>query len=113
MSIEISNHCTTVQAGSVITQAVSRWLPTAAARVRALSGHMGFVVDKEALGQVFSEYFCFPCQSSFHQILHPHNHPGQVQLVADVPSGPSWVQPPTIIIKKINYCSGMVDTCKL
>jgi hypothetical protein len=29
--------------------------------------------------QVFSEYFCFPCQCSFHQILHPHNHPGQVQ----------------------------------
>jgi hypothetical protein len=25
---------------------------------------MGFVVDKEALGQVFSEYFGFPCQFS-------------------------------------------------
>jgi hypothetical protein len=25
-----------------------------------------FVVDKVALGQVFSEYFGFPCQSSFH-----------------------------------------------
>jgi hypothetical protein len=40
---------------------------------------MGFVVDKVVLGQVFSEYFGFPCQSSFHQILHPHNHPEQVQ----------------------------------
>jgi hypothetical protein len=40
---------------------------------------MGFVVDNVALGQVFSEYFGFLCQSSFHQILHPHNHPGQVQ----------------------------------
>jgi hypothetical protein len=40
---------------------------------------MGFVVDKVALGQVFSEYFGFPCQSAFHQILHHHNHPGQVQ----------------------------------
>jgi hypothetical protein len=28
-----------------------------------------FVVDKLALGQVFSEYFGFPCQSSFHQLL--------------------------------------------
>jgi hypothetical protein len=28
---------------------------------------MGFVVDKVALGQVFPEYFGFPCQSSFHQ----------------------------------------------
>jgi hypothetical protein len=38
--------------GRAIAQAVSRWLPTAAARVR-------FVVDKVALGQVFSEYFGF------------------------------------------------------
>jgi hypothetical protein len=28
---------------------------------------MGFVVDKVAQGQVFSEYFGFPCQSLFHQ----------------------------------------------
>jgi hypothetical protein len=40
---------------------------------------VGFVVDKVALGQVLSEYFDFPCQSSFHQILHHHNHPAQVQ----------------------------------
>jgi hypothetical protein len=37
---------------------------------------VGFVVEKVALRQVFSEYFGFPCQSSFHQILHHHNHPG-------------------------------------
>jgi hypothetical protein len=54
-------------------QAVSRWLPTTAAWVRARSGHVGFVVDKVALGQDFSENFSFPSQSSFHQILHPHN----------------------------------------
>jgi hypothetical protein len=55
-----------------IAQAVSRWLHTAAARVRV-------VVDKVALGQVFSEYFGFPCQSSFHQLLHTHQyHLGQV-----------------------------------
>jgi hypothetical protein len=35
---------------------------------------VGFVVDKVALGQVFSEYFGFPCQSSFHQLLHSHPH---------------------------------------
>jgi hypothetical protein len=28
------------------------------------SGQVGFVVDKVALGQVFSEYFGFPCPSS-------------------------------------------------
>jgi hypothetical protein len=36
--------------------------------------HVGFVVDEGALGQVFSE-----CQSSFHQFLHHHHHPGLAQ----------------------------------
>jgi hypothetical protein len=40
--------------------------------------HMGFVVDKAALGQVFFEYFGFPCQS-FHQFFHHHNHLGLAQ----------------------------------
>jgi hypothetical protein len=31
-------------------------------------------VDRVALGQVLSEYFGFPCQSSFHQFLHNHHH---------------------------------------
>jgi hypothetical protein len=31
------------------------------------------VVDKVALGQVFSEYFGFPCQFSFHQLFHNHH----------------------------------------
>jgi hypothetical protein len=35
--------------------------------------HVEFAVDNAALGQVFSEYFGFPCQS-FHQFLHFHNH---------------------------------------
>jgi hypothetical protein len=30
------------------------------------SVHVGFVVDKVAMGQVFSEYFGFSCQFSFH-----------------------------------------------
>jgi hypothetical protein len=41
---------------------------------------VGFVVEKVALGQVFSEYFGFPCQSSFHQLLIIIiDHPGLVQ----------------------------------
>jgi hypothetical protein len=40
--------------------------------------HVGFVVDKAVLGQVFPEYFGFPCQS-FHQFLHHHNHPEVAQ----------------------------------
>jgi hypothetical protein len=35
---------------------------------------VGFVVDKVALGQVFSEYIGFPCQSSIHQLLHNRHH---------------------------------------
>jgi hypothetical protein len=31
--------------------------------------HVGFVVSKVALGQVFSEYFSYPYQS-FHRLLH-------------------------------------------
>jgi hypothetical protein len=38
---------------------------------------MGFLVDKVMLGQLYSEYFCFPGQFSF---LHlSTNHPGLVQ----------------------------------
>jgi hypothetical protein len=53
---------------------------------------VGFVVGKVALGQVFSEYFGFPWQFSFHRLLHTHHlssGAGTIgQLVADVPSGP-------------------------
>jgi hypothetical protein len=62
--------------GYAVAQVVNRWLPTATARLRE---HVGFVVEKAALGQIFSEYFGFPCQSSFHQFLHHHNHPGLAQ----------------------------------
>jgi hypothetical protein len=49
-------------------------------RFKPGSGQVGFVVDKVALGQVFSEYFGFLCQSSIHRIiLHLHNHPGKAQ----------------------------------
>jgi hypothetical protein len=41
--------------GRAIAQAVSRWLPTTVARVQPGSSHLGFVVEKVVLGQVFSE----------------------------------------------------------
>jgi hypothetical protein len=52
---------------------------------------VGFVVDKVAAGQVFSDNFGFPCQFSFHRLLHIHHHlpsgAGKIgQLVTDVPS---------------------------
>jgi hypothetical protein len=51
--------------GRAIAEAVTRWLPTAAARVRARVWQVGFVVDEVTSGQVFSEYFGFPCQKPF------------------------------------------------
>jgi hypothetical protein len=50
-------------------------------------GHVGFVLNEVALGQVFSEYFGFPCQFSFHHLLHIHLSSGAGilgQLMADV-----------------------------
>jgi hypothetical protein len=51
------------------------------------------MVDRAALGQVFSEYeyFGFPC-GSIHWLLHTHHHPLSGantvgQILADVPSG--------------------------
>jgi hypothetical protein len=73
---------------------------------------MGFVVDKAALGHVFSEYFSFPCQSAFHQILHHHNHPGQVQQAIQWPLcrvDPAWTPPLTMRIKKIKKKYGRTD----
>jgi hypothetical protein len=95
--------------GRAIAQAVIRWLPGFPPRRPGFdpgSGQVVFVVDKVALGQVFSEYFGFSCQSSFHQILRHHNHPGQAtvcQSLAAVPSGPSWTPPPTMKTKRIRY----------
>jgi hypothetical protein len=63
---------------------------------------VGFVVDKVVLGQVFSGYFGFPCQSSFHQLLHNHPH----LLSGAVTIGQKWPQykglspTPLAIIKK-------------
>jgi hypothetical protein len=60
------------------------------------SSHVGFMVDEIALEQVCFEYFCFPCQCSFHQMLHTHlsSADGTIgQLVADVPSGLSFTPP--------------------
>jgi hypothetical protein len=77
--------------GRVIAQAVSRRLPIAAAQVRATVRSLGFVVDEVALGQVFSEYFGFPCHFSLYRLLYTHHlssGAGSIgQLVADVPSG--------------------------
>jgi hypothetical protein len=59
--------------------------------------HVEFVVDKVALEQVSSQYFGFPCQFSFHRLLHTHHLSSGAgtlgQLVTDVPSGLSLTPP--------------------
>jgi hypothetical protein len=56
--------------GRAMVQAVSRRPLTAAAWVRAQVNPVGFVVEKAALRQVFSEFFCVPLSISFHRGLH-------------------------------------------
>jgi hypothetical protein len=74
------------------------------------SGHVGFVVDKVALRQVFSEHFGFTYQFSSHRLLHNHHHlssgAGAIgQTVAAEPSGLSLTPLIIIIIIIIKMCS--------
>jgi hypothetical protein len=76
------------------------------------SSNMGFVVDKVALWQVFSQYFGFPCQFSFHQLLHTHLSSGARtigQLVIDIPSGLGVTQPHKIKKKKLTHNSWLLS----
>jgi hypothetical protein len=61
--------------GRAIAQTVSRRLPIAAARVQTRVWSCEILLwTKVALGQVFAENSCFPCQSTFHLLLHNHLH---------------------------------------
>jgi hypothetical protein len=103
--------------GRAIAQAVSHRLPTAATQVPAQVRSWGFVVDKVILGQVFSQYFGFPCQFSFHRLFHIHRHlssgTGTVgQLVADVQSGLSLAPLQKLkTIIKIYFVTGPCFCC--
>jgi hypothetical protein len=78
------------------------------------SGHVGFVVDILALGQVFSEYFGFPCQFTFHRLLHNHRLSSEAgtigQIVAEVPSGLSFT-PPQETKKKLLILIKITKNC--
>jgi hypothetical protein len=65
----------------------------------------GICGEKLALGQVFSKYFGFPHQFSFHWLLHHLSYWAGIigQLVADIPSGLSLTPPQeTTKKKKVN-----------
>jgi hypothetical protein len=80
-----------------IAQAVSHRFPTEATRVRAQVTSCGICGGQSGTGAVFSEYFDFPWQFSFHRLLHTHYLSSGVgtigQLVANVPSGLSLTSP--------------------
>jgi hypothetical protein len=58
-----------------MAQAVSRWRLTAEARVRARVNPCGICGGQSGTGQVFSEYFGFPCKYIIPPLLHIHLSP--------------------------------------
>jgi hypothetical protein len=84
----------TLHSGRAVAQAISRFFPQLQPGFKLRSSHVGFVVNKVALGQVFSEYFGFPCQA-FHRLLHTHHHPssGAGIIGQVVPSGLNLTSP--------------------
>jgi hypothetical protein len=63
-------HIAKPRQGRAVAQVVSPGVP----QLWPGSGHAGFVVDKAALWQAFSEYFCFPCQP-FHRLFRTYHSP--------------------------------------
>jgi hypothetical protein len=64
-----------------MAQAVSCWPLTAEVRIRARVIHVGFIVDKVALGQVFLQVLRFPL-SIYNSTIAPYSSfaaPGGVQ----------------------------------
>jgi hypothetical protein len=58
-----------------MAQAVSRWPLTAEAQVRARVNPCGICGGRSGTGQVFSEYFGFPCKYIIPPLLHIHLSP--------------------------------------
>jgi hypothetical protein len=91
-------HVCTSHSGSIHSYASHVASSNNIAHIKFTTAYYICEVEKKALGQVFSGYFGFPCQFSFHQQLHIHHHlssgAGTIgQLVADVPSGLSLAPP--------------------
>jgi hypothetical protein len=55
-------------------RAVSRWIPTVAARVRSQVRSCGICGGQSGTGAGFLRVLRFPCQSSFHRLLHNHHN---------------------------------------
>jgi hypothetical protein len=88
----------TLWLGRPVTREVNWLHPILGSGFEPRSFHVGFLVDRGSLGQAFSQYFGFPCQS-FHRLLHTQRHlwseAGKIsQMVADMPNGRSLIPTP-------------------
>jgi hypothetical protein len=98
--------------GRAIAQAVSHRLPTTAARVRAQIRSCCIW----RWGKFSQENFGFPCQFSFHRLLHTRHHLSsgagtRGQTAADVPSGLSLTPPHETKKKWRNFLQFAGLTC--
>jgi hypothetical protein len=87
--------------GRAVAQPVSRWLPTAAARVRVRAA-CGICGGQSGTEAGFLRVLRFPLPI-IPSISASSESPGADKiglLVAAVPSGPNWTPPPNIPIKK-------------
>jgi hypothetical protein len=93
----------TAYSGHAIAQAVSRRLPTAAARDRSQVTSCGICGGQSGTGAGFLRVFGYPSQFSFHRLLYTHRHLSSGadadQIAADVPH-----PTPGNYIKLINDC---------
>jgi hypothetical protein len=90
------------QVAPQLKRLVAGFLPRSGFEPR--SGHVWCVVDKVARGHIFPKYFDFPCQFSFHRLLHIHHlsfGTGTIgQTAADIPSELSLTTPTPRSLKK-------------
>jgi hypothetical protein len=91
------------QVGRAIAQAVSRWLFTAEALVRARVWSSGICGGQSGAGAGFLRVLRFPLPIfiPLNSLSSQSPRPGTIgQSVVDVLSGPSWTPHPTMRIKK-------------
>jgi hypothetical protein len=95
--------------GRAVVQAVSRRLPTTAARVRTQVSSWWIYGEQSGTGAGFPRILRLPCQFSFHRLFHtqhPSSGSGTIgQLVTAVPSGLTIsLTPPHKTTKELNSC---------